>query len=156
MIKAIIISCLMMFSHYHNTVFHGGHVATFSYQIESEHILLEFQIESDVLNHFDLTDACPNYKSARAYCISQYINAHQKFTLDQENIEFELVSSKSNRNTFIVKMIAHVEVLEDQNMLIQNDCFISFDRRFENRIIIRRKNAVRSYLLDHQHQTIHF
>ena len=48
------------------------------------------------------------------------------------------------------------EVLEDQNMSIQNDCFISFDRRFENRIIIRRKNAVRSYLLDHQHQTIHF
>ena len=65
MIKEIAIILLFVLGT-HQSWAHGGHLATFTYQIEPTVIHLEFRIEVDILDHFDLEKGCPSYEQATA------------------------------------------------------------------------------------------
>ena len=137
-----------------NLMAHGGHSAIFKYQINPNFIELEFQIESIVLDHFDLEKNCESYDIATAWCIGQYINSKNKIIFNNSKIDFELVSSKRGENYFSVKMIAKGDFSNFQNLTLRNKCFFEFDKKFENRVIIQNSEGVKSYLLNRKNTDI--
>ena len=133
---------------------HGGHMATFNYQLASNNIILEFTIENAVLNHFPLNDACENYQIATAMCIMQYINKNTSLKINGNKIDFELLSSKQDERLFRIKMIARGDFSACESLSIENACFLEYDRKFENRIIVQKSDFRKSYRLNHKHKAL--
>lgn len=127
---------------------HGGHIAVFKYQVGPNSIELEFQIENSVLEHFDLEKQCKSYETATALCLFRYIKAKTFLKLNNDEIRFELEGSRQDEGFFSIKMRAEGNFLNCENIILDNKCFLEFDRSFENRIIIQRKGTVKSYLLN--------
>lgn len=133
---------------------HGGHMATFKYDITSQNIILEFKIENSILQHFDLKDDCENYETATAICLVQYINKKSSLKLDDKTINFELQSSQKDKDFYIIKMKAKGDFNSHQNLSLANECFLEFDRKFENRIIIQKNDSIKSYRLDRRNKKL--
>ena len=133
---------------------HGGHMATFKYQITSDQIVLEFNIENEVLDHFDLEKSCENYKVTTALCLLQYINKNAILKIEEEQVTFELLSSQKGEHFFTLKMIAKGDFSESQTIWIKNTCFLKFDRRFENRIMIQKEDFEKSYRLNRKNKKL--
>jgi len=133
---------------------HGGHMATFKYDIASNNIILEFKIENSILHHFDLEEDCENYKTATAMCLVQYINKKTQLKMDGNKVIFELQSSQKGKDFFTIKMSAQGDFSSYQNLSIGNECFLEFDRKFENRIIVQKDDSIKSYRLNRKHKEI--
>lgn len=127
---------------------HGGHMATFKYQMDGNQISLEFKIEKSIFEHFDLKNKCENFQTATALCLTNYINANTGFKINDEKIAFELQGAKKDHDFFVIEMIAAGKFAEYDHLTISNQCFIEFDRKFENRIIILKNNEIKSYRLN--------
>lgn len=127
---------------------HGGHVAEYKYSIKGQEILLEFSIESGVLDHFSLEKKYPHYEAAKAICLVQYINENSSLRLNEHTLTFELLSAKEEAGYFTIMLIARFDFMGTEQLRVENGCFIEFDRKFENRIILQRDNTVNSYRLN--------
>lgn len=130
---------------------HGGHMATYHYHWQEDHIALEFQIEQSVLAHVDLTDVCDNYASATALCLSNYIQSHSQLSYQGKAIVFDLDGAKKTRDLYVIDMIAMGHFPQQDSLELSNRCFLEYDPEFENRIIIQRNHETRSYRLDAEH-----
>lgn len=133
---------------------HGGHMATFSYQFESGQIILEFKIEKSVLEHFDLQDECEHFETATAMCLTRYINENAFLKINHQAVAFELQSSKQDKHFFSIRMIAKSDFSNYENLTVENECFLEYDRKFENRIIIQKQASTKSYRLDRKNKKI--
>ena len=114
---------------------HGGHTAVYSYQIEAESILLEFRIESSVLQHFDLKSKCEAYETATAWCLAQYIEANSSLRINEEVVRFELVSSRKDEDFFIISMRATGDFSNSAHIQLNNECFLEYDFSFTAQVM---------------------
>lgn len=146
---------LLLFVFFNTDVMaHGGHMATYKYQIESSLILLEFKIESGVLDHFSLDETCENYQSTTALCLVQYLQENTRLSVNGSEVAFELQSSRQDEDHFIIQMVARGDFSASGRLLISNSCFLEYDPEFENRIIVQKEDFAKSYRLDDQHQAL--
>lgn len=127
--------------------FHGGHMSIFNFQIEPDAINLEFRIETEVLDHFDLEKKCDNYQSATAFCLFRYIQENTFVSIDDDLLGFALQSAIRDNDLFIVKMRAKGDFSRSEAILLNMKCFYEFDPDFENRIIIQKDTFKKSYRL---------
>lgn len=146
-----ILSFLLVFSWNMDVAAHGGHMATFKYEITPTAIDLEFKIESGVLEHFQLEEECENYQAATAICLMQYIREHSFLTCNGTEVEFQLQGSSENEHYLIIHLTARGDYSNSDRLTVGNECFLEYDSEFENRIIIQKGDFHKSYRLDHRH-----
>ena len=146
-----ILSFLLICSWSIDVAAHGGHMATFKYEIAPTAIDLEFKIESGVLEHFKLEEECENYQAATAMCLMQYIREHSFLMHNGTEVAFELQGSSQNEHYQIIHLTAKGNFTNSDQFIIGNECFLEYDSEFENRIIIQKGDFNKSYRLDHHH-----
>ena len=133
---------------------HGGHLATFKYSIQAEEIILEFKIENEVLDHFKIEKDCPNFQTATAICLVNHIKENVSFEINNDSVSFELINSKKDKRFFFLVLKAKGDFSNCENIKINNQCFLKYDQRFENRIIIQKGEELKSYRMSKKHQEI--
>ena len=133
---------------------HGGHMASFKYQFEEDQVSLEFRIEHSILDHFDMSERCENFEVATALCLANYINEKLQFNLGGDQLNFELQGAQKDQDFFVLNMKAQAKIPQSTNLLIENECFIEFDRKFANRIIIAGKKETTSYRLNRKNKRL--
>lgn len=133
---------------------HGGHLATFSYQVESKRVSLTFTIDNATLDHFNMEESCANYKLTKALCLASYVNQKASLLADGKSLVFELVNSSQDDLNFTVHLVATGNFSSVETFVAKNSCFYEFDARFENRIIFEKAGSKNSYRLKSGHDEI--
>ena len=127
--------------------YHGGHMATYAFEVNAHSIQLDFSIEQEVLEHFPMMEQCENYQLTKALCLSNYIRKHASLEIEGKRVEFEMIGSQQKDDYFQIHMQAEGNFPSASAFTIENTCFYEFDSHFENRIVFSKNGQTDSYRL---------
>ena len=133
---------------------HGGHMATYSYQVDPDAIYLEFSIEKGILDHFPMERKCETFELTKAFCLLSYIAEHSSLTLNGKEIDFKFDHAEQSKDYFLLQMTAIGSFDQIESFTLENHCFYEFDQTFQNRIVLSRDGKTTSYRLNHQRNSI--
>ncbi len=135
------------------SLFHGGHVAEYYYELEGKQLNLKFIIETEVVAGFEFEGDC-NFENMTALCMVQYINQHSSIKINGEKLEMELQNSYTEQDHLIIHLKSELNADSINKINIHNRCFYEFDRDFKNRIILDVGLFQKSYLLNRKRNKI--
>ncbi|MEL6673335.1 MAG: hypothetical protein AAFR61_14120 [Bacteroidota bacterium] len=133
---------------------HGGHMATFSYQLTDTYIVLDFRIEQEIIEHLGLDKSCASYQQTSALCLTKYIQEKVDFQLNDCEVAFALEEARVAKGIFHLKLMARGDFSQAGTLELKNTCFFSYDKKFENRVIVQKGAFAKSYRLSASHPQI--
>jgi hypothetical protein len=116
-------------------------MATVTYHISDDEVILDFKIDKHVLEHLSMETECENFISTKAFCLAHYISEHTRISIGGELLQFQLDRSEQEEDVFTLRMVAKRSKTAKE-ISIENNCFYEFDSTFENRVIIYQDGSL--------------
>lgn len=88
-----------------------------------------------------------NIKTTTAFCFKQYIDLHLKIKINNQDISFNLDESKASQGHYILYLSSDQNVDNVNDLIVENNCFITEFGDFRNRVIIGLEGITKSYML---------
>ena len=130
-------------------------MATYTYNISDDQIVLEVEIDKHTLAHFPMEKKYENYEQTKAICLANYVNEHFSLIIGDKKLAFELEGSEQDDHVFILRMVTKGDFTVQEEQIVENDCFYDYDAKFSNRLVVRRDGEIkRTYRLNQSNNII--
>lgn len=126
---------------------HVEHTAIYTYTQKNDQLNLKFLIDFAELKSFPLDPDC-NLENMTAFCVAKYIAANTKVLINSQKVAFSLNSSKIENEHLIIHLESDHKVGLIKSINVKNYCFLEFEEKFKNRVIIFTPQIQDFYLLD--------
>lgn len=126
---------------------HVEHTAIYTYTQENDRLNLKFLIDFAELKSFPLDPDC-KLEDMTAFCVAKYIRTNTNVLVNNQKVVFSLSSSKIEDEHLIIHLESDRQIGLIETISVNNHCFLEFEEKFKNRVVVFTPQIQDFYLLD--------
>ena len=129
------------------TSYHGGHSAEYHFSVENDRLLMHFSIDRHELTHYTLDEEC-DLNAMLAFCTAQYVLRHSSVHVNGTEVKLAFSASKVEKGHLLILFEGSLPDTALQEIKIWNECFLAFEPKFKNRVVVGIGAVDAAYRLD--------